>query len=96
MPEQNKLRRREFLANLLFATGALSASAFLTRAEELEGWELPPSVEKRLSPQPSPPPPRPCPPPPKPEPIVRGRVRMPEPRPLPGSIAPPAPPQQRQ
>ncbi|MCA9793186.1 MAG: hypothetical protein KC910_15360 [Candidatus Eremiobacteraeota bacterium] len=94
MQNPKKLRRREFLANLLFATGALSASAFLTRAEELEGWELPPEVEKRLSPAP-PPPPRPT-PPPRPEPVVRGRVRVPEPQPpLPGSIAPPAPPQRR-
>lgn len=75
-PMQKKLRRREFIANLLFAGGALSLvtlqGKIAANDPEDEGWQLPPDWN---NPQPQKTPrPRPT---RTPEPIVRGRVAPP-------------------
>ncbi len=91
----DKLKRRQFIANLLFAGGTLAASSFLAQVEAApveKGWELPDDVKDRLEPKPEPPKPQPRPrhrPTPD-EPHVKGKIRLPD-RPLPGSVAPPRP-----
>jgi hypothetical protein len=45
------LRRRQFLANLLFAGGALTFASLQGAAAQLpieDGWVLPPDLERRL------------------------------------------------
>lgn len=87
----HKLKRRQFIANLLFAGGTLAASSFLAQVEAApveEGWELPDNVEDRLKPVPPKPKPKPKPPRPRPEPHIKGKITMPD-RPLPGSVVHP-------
>lgn len=90
-----KLRRREFLANLLFAGGALTVTSLQSQLGELafeqkieEGWELPEEIEDRLKRNP-PLNPRPRPRPTK-TPRPRPQPRPPRPQPK-GSRTPPMP-----
>lgn len=96
-PRERLLRRREFLADLLFASGALAAGSFATAQKAAaapieEGWTLPRDLERRLNPPRPHIPPRPRPvPSPRPEPQIQGDVQLPQPPPVPGRVVLPKP-----
>ena len=79
-----RLKRRKFLANLLFAGGALSLSglqAAQAQQNPTDGWTLPDLNQSDPKPTPTPPPPP-----------VRGEpIPQPQPPPTPGRPAPPPP-----
>lgn len=87
MDSKDRLKRREFIANILFAGGALSLASLdgVVAGPIEDGWELPDDW-KNSAPPPKRPKPRPK--PPKPRPPVDGGVRPPRP---PGGIRPPQP-----
>ena len=104
--KKSTMRRREFLANLLFASGALSVTGFQLQAETArkdpkdEGWQLPSDWKDNQEKdgwelpedlfEGSDPPPNP-PRPPKPPPPRPGDVSPPHIR---GKVAPPRPPKE--
>ena len=92
-----RMQRRQFLANLLFAGGALTLAG-LQSAEAAEaptdGWTLPDLSQNDPKPSPTPPPQQPPKPPPQPPtagvPVPAGGVRPAPPPPQPkGAVAPP-------
>lgn len=98
IPMTHRMKRRHFLANLLFAGGAITLAG-LQSAEAAEGptdgWTLPDLSQNDPKPSPTPPPEPPQPPrPPQPPtagvPVPAGGLKPPPPPPRPkGNVAPP-------
>lgn len=86
---KRSLKRRQFLANLLFAGGAVSVAGIQASFAEgqrpvEEGWDLPDDLLEPTDPPK--PPPQPQPRPPRPDPQPDGGMRVPQPR---GEVQPP-------